>query len=100
MLDLRDRSSYAEILVIASGTSDRHVQAISENVCRSLKKASSVKPLSSEGVREGQWALIDFGQVILHVFHPFTRDLYALEELWNDAPKIAFVESPAAKVGP
>ncbi len=82
VVDVRGRSSYTDFLVIASGTSDRHVSSIAEFVEVSLK-AEGTTPLGSEGLREGQWALIDFGQVILHVFHPLTRSLYQLETLWN-----------------
>ena len=88
VIDVRGRSSYADFLVIASGTSDRHVQAIAEFVSTHLKKEHRVKTRGAEGLREGQWALVDFGDVVLHVFHQFTREIYSLEELWDDAPRI------------
>ena len=88
VLDIRGSSSYADFLIIASGTSDRHVQSVAELVATTLKQEEGTLPIGSEGLREGQWALIDFGDVILHVFHQFTREVYALEELWSDAPRL------------
>lgn len=85
-LDITGRSSYADYLVIASGTSDRHVQAIAEVIESSLNK-EGVRSMGREGLREGQWALIDFGGVVLHVFHQFTRETFDLESLWKTAPK-------------
>ncbi|MEZ4270544.1 MAG: ribosome silencing factor [Myxococcota bacterium] len=75
------------LLVLASGTSDRHVQSIAEGCAESLKN-QGVRTLSSEGLREGQWALVDFGDVVLHVFHQFTRDVYDLETLWQQAKRL------------
>lgn len=98
VLDLRDRASYTDFLVIASGTSDRHVQAVAEHVEVEGKKLGETV-LGSEGAREGQWALVDFGSVVVHVFHQFTRDLYQLEALWKDTRRVrAEVVSRAAKV--
>jgi len=86
-LDITGRSSYADYLVIASGTSDRHVQSIAELVESTLAKEDGVRSIGREGLREGQWALIDFGGVVLHVFHQFTRQSFDLESLWKTAPK-------------
>ena len=87
VLDLRGRSGYAEFLVIASGTSDRHVQAIAEGIEEKLKAAGK-RPIGTEGLSEGQWALLDYASVVVHVFHHFTRDVYNLEGLWKDAPRL------------
>lgn len=95
VLDVRGRSSYTDFLVIASGTSDRHVQSIAELVESTMKKEHGIKVIGSEGLREGQWALVDFGDAVLHVFHQYTRDTYALEALWRDAPRLA-IEQHAA----
>lgn len=95
VLDIRSSSSYADFLVIASGTSDRHVQSVAELVSMTLKKDLGAIPIGVEGLREGQWALIDFGDVILHVFHQFTREVYALEELWSDAPRLPLTQHAA-----
>lgn len=85
---MRGRVSYTDFVVIASGTSDRHVKAVADAIGPALKREHGLKALGQEGLREGQWALIDFGDVILHVFHQFTREVYALEELWRDAPRL------------
>jgi ribosome-associated protein len=95
VIDLRQRSSYADFLVIASGTSDRHVQAIAENVEVELGKRG-MQALGSEGLREGQWALVDFGSVVLHVFHEYTRQVYDLEQIWSDAPRLRLAELAGA----
>jgi len=98
VIDVRGRSSYTDLLVLASGTSDRHVEAIAQGAVGELKKEHEHPALGVEGLREGQWALVDFGDVILHVFHQFTRDVYALEELWADAPRIEVVDKTPAPV--
>ena len=87
VLDVRGLSSYADYLVLASGTSDRHVEAIAQGAIGELKSNHDMLNKSAEGLRSGQWALVDFGDVIFHVFHQFTRDVYALEDLWEDAPR-------------
>ncbi len=98
IVDLRSRSTYADFLVIASGTSDRHVQSVAESVEVTLKK-EQVSIVGAEGAREGQWALIDLGAVVVHVFHQFTRDLYDLESLYDQAPRtrVSSEASAAAK---
>ncbi len=88
VLDLRGHAAYADFLVIASGTSDRHVQAVAEHVSTELAKAGQ-RPIGSEGLRQGQWALVDFGAVVLHVFHQYSREVYDLEAMWRDVPRLA-----------
>jgi len=96
VIDVRGRSSYTDFLVIASGTSDRHVQSIGEAVADAIKRELGLSTLGVEGLKEGQWALVDFGEVVLHVFHQFTREIYALEDLWKDAPRLAVEQQAAA----
>lgn len=86
IFDVRGRSSYADFLIVASGTSDRHVQAIAENVDTVLGRKGN-RCMGREGFREGQWALVDFGSVVVHVFHQFTRQVFDLESMWKDAPR-------------
>ncbi len=95
VVDLRSRSTYTDFLVIASGTSDRHVQSIAEAVEVTLKR-EQITIVGAEGAREGQWALIDLGGVVVHVFHQFARDQYDLESLYDKAPRTRVSDVPAA----
>lgn len=97
IIDVRGLSSYTDFLVIASGTSDRHVKSVVELVEGTLRK-EEVRAIGTEGLREGQWALLDLGSVVVHVFHKFTRTVYDLESLWQDAPRLT-LEEPASAGG-
>jgi iojap-like ribosome-associated protein len=100
VLDLQKLVSYTDYFVIATGTSDRHVQAISDRVYRRLKDKLHRLPISYEGQDSGQWVLIDYGDVVFHVFQKEPRQFYGLDELWSDAPQVSLVASQkkAAKV--
>ena len=87
ILDVRELTSIADVFIICSGRSNRQVTAIAEYIQVSLKK-KGIKPLSVEGKREGHWALLDYGHVIIHIFYEPVRDFYDLESLWVDAEKI------------
>ena len=80
-LDVRDISNVTDCMVIASGTSRRHVNSLAENVVAMAKK-QSVMPLGTEGEAEGEWILVDLGDVLVNVMMPDTRLLYDLEKLW------------------
>jgi ribosome-associated protein len=84
VLDLRTISDAADYFVIASGTSDVHVRTLAERVQEALKRAGQ-RPHHVEGVAAGRWALLDFVDVVVHVFHPTLREYYQLERLWGDA---------------
>lgn len=86
-LDIRDKTSFTDAYLICSGRSHRQVSAISEHIRRDLKK-SDIKPLSVEGEKEGQWVILDYGHVVIHVFLDPVRTFYDLEGLWADAPNI------------
>jgi ribosome-associated protein len=86
-LDVRELTSIADIFIICSGRSSRQVVAIAEHVERQLRK-HKIKPLSVEGAAEGQWVLMDYGHVIIHVFFESVRSFYDLEGLWSDARRI------------
>lgn len=90
ILDVRGLTSYADYFVLATGTSDRQVKAIADAIEEDLKKAGH-RSLGVEGYERGHWVLIDFGDVVAHVFYEETRDLYDIEGLWAEAPRI-FVE--------
>jgi ribosome-associated protein len=81
-IDVRGKTSIADLLVIASGTSARHVKSIADEVVRFAKKAG-VMPLGVEGEQEAEWVLVDLGDVIVHVMLPRIREFYGLERLWT-----------------
>ena len=81
-IDVRGKSSVADYLVIASGTSTRHVKSIADEVVKFAKKLD-VMPLGVEGEREAEWVLVDLGDVVVHVMLPRVREFYALERLWT-----------------
>jgi ribosome-associated protein len=95
-LDLREVASFADTFLILTGRSDRQVRAISDAVEEALIERGE-KPLGSEGQQEGRWALLDFGDLIVHVFQRDVREDYALERLWADAAVIALAgQAPQA----
>ena len=96
VLDLTDISGFTDYFVICSGTSDRQVQAIADAVGHAMR-SSGRELLSSEGYAEGRWVLMDFGDVVVHVFLDALREYYDLEALWGDAPR---VKIPAEFYGP
>lgn len=86
ILDVRGKTSYADYMVIASGESDRQVSAMADAVSTGLK-ADGVRAVGSEGQETGNWVLLDFGEVVAHLFFSEVRGFYDLEGLWADAPR-------------
>jgi len=82
VIDVRGKTSVADYMVIASGTSDRHVKSLANNVIVETKKAG-ITLLGIEGEKVGEWVLVDLADVIVHVMLPQTRDFYQLEKLWE-----------------
>ena len=91
MLDIRKLSIIADYFVICSGTGDRHVKAIAKEIDEKLGD-TGVNPLNVEGMGEGQWVLMDYGDVLVHVFEPSTREFYRLEQLWAGAQPVLVVQ--------
>ena len=87
VLDVRGLASFADYFVIMNGRSTRHVQGLAEAIEGELR-SKRVNSKHSEGLREGLWVLLDFGDVIVHIFYQESRGFYDLEGLWHDAPKI------------
>lgn len=88
VLDLRGISSATDFFVLASGRSDVQVKAIADHVVDELKKEGQ-RPSHVEGLQGGRWVLLDYIDMVVHVFHPQARDFYQLENLWGDAPRWA-----------
>ena len=88
ILDVRNLTSYADVFIICSGRSNRQVTAIADFVQRDLKKKGK-KPINVEGKKEGHWVLMDYGDVIIHIFYESSRDFYDLESLWIDAKPLS-----------
>jgi ribosome-associated protein len=87
VLDLRPVSDATDFFVIASGTSEGHVRGIADRVVTELGRRG-VHPHHVEGVSGGRWVLLDFVDLVIHIFHPETRAFYRLERLWDDAPTL------------
>jgi len=87
VLHLQKVSDFTDYFLICSGTSERQVQAIADAVQEKLR-AGRVRPLHVEGYNRGQWVLIDYGDLVVHVFQEEPRRFYALERLWGDAPEV------------
>ncbi|MGD9948150.1 MAG: ribosome silencing factor [Desulfobulbus sp.] len=87
VLDVRGLASFTDYFVIMNGRSTRHVQGLAEAIEGELG-AKRVNSKHSEGLREGMWVLLDFGDVVVHVFYHESRSFYDLEGLWHDAPRI------------
>lgn len=94
LLEMGDLLAITEIFVIGSGTSRTHVRSLAEGVEEHLAEIEARKPLRREGADQAQWVLLDYGDVVVHLFQPEQRDYYGLERLWRDAPKVAW-EEPA-----
>jgi ribosome-associated protein len=89
-LDLRALTSVADYFVICTGRSDRQVKAIHDRIQLGMKNEHGVLPTRVEGVTQAQWVLMDYADVIVHVFTPEVREFYRLEQLWGEAPTKVF----------
>ena len=82
-IDLKDKSSMADFMIIASGTSSRHIQSLSEQVLEKLRK-NGIKNSKIEGKDSNEWKLVDGIDLIIHIFHPEKRKFYELEKMWSE----------------
>jgi ribosome-associated protein len=91
ILKVKELSAFADYFIIVSGTSDRQVRAIATAIQENLKKAE-ILPLGIEGEAAGQWILMDYNDVIIHIFLDTVRTFYDLERLWSEAPRMAVAD--------
>jgi ribosome-associated protein len=86
-LDLRGLSAVTDFFIVTHGSSDTHVRAIAEGIEDALSQ-KGIEPYGREGYNEGRWVLLDYVDLVIHVFHREQRAFYALEQLWSDAPRV------------
>jgi ribosome-associated protein len=86
LLDVSGKAGYTDFILVVSGRSDRHVEALADAVQQDLGR-TRVRPLGVEGAG-GRWLLLDYGDLVVHVFYPSVREFYDLEALWADAPQV------------
>ena len=91
VLEVRELTSIADYFIICSGSSDRQVQSIAQGIAENLSEAGH-SPLSVEGANRGHWVLMDFSDVIVHIFYEPVREFYDLEGLWGHAPRVELPE--------
>ncbi len=89
IIDVQDKTSVTDIMVIASGTSTRHVKALADHVVYQAKHEAGLQPLGTEGEMSMDWMLVDLLDVVVHIFTPEVRDFYNLEKLWETPPSDA-----------
>jgi len=94
VLDVRDQTSIFDYFVIVTGTSRRQLHAISEEIDHALEEGLGDRRMGIEGYRESRWILLDYGDVVIHIFEPETREYYALEDLWAQAKRVPYPVKP------
>ncbi len=99
LLDVAQISSFADYFIICSGRSSRQVQGLADHLEESLREMG-IRPLGVEGRREGHWVLMDYGDVIVHIFYEPTRRVYDLESLWSEAKPVDLAREGIADVAP
>ncbi len=93
LLDVQGLSSLTDYLLLVSGRSDRQVQAIAENIRTEFKQHHNLLPLAIEGMDQGRWILLDYGEIMVHVFQQPVRKFYDLEGLWSEAPEVELAQT-------
>ena len=98
VIDLRGRVSYTDFVIVSTGTSERHVNALARRVDDAMREANR-PPMGTEGTDTGQWALLDYGDIIVHLFHQHARKDYDLERMWSEAPRLDLEDAPPELYG-
>ena len=93
LLDLRQATDLLDFFLLCTGTSPQHIKILAEEVERQLKMHNE-RPLNVEGLKERHWVLIDYVDIVVHIFRSEKREFYALERLWGDAPRTEFESIP------
>ena len=88
VLDMRGISSFTDFFLIVSGTSEPQLKAIASSIREKVREVKGTRPIAEDGFPASQWVIIDYGSVIIHIFHKEKRDLYGLESLWGDAGRL------------
>ena len=97
-IEVRDLLVITDYFVIATGATNVQVRAIADEVEDQLRERGGIKPIGREGADEGKWLLLDYGDLVIHVFQPEERAFYRLEKLWNDAPRLSLPSSVTGDV--
>jgi ribosome-associated protein len=88
IIDVRGKVDYTDYVIVMSGRSDRQVAALARNIETELATKHHTKPISTEGLPQASWVLLDYGDVVVHIFHEDAREYYDLESLWMDAKRL------------
>jgi ribosome-associated protein len=96
-MDLRNISSFTDFFVICSATSEPHLKAIANEIETKLKEEHAVRAVAVDGFPASQWIVLDYLQVVVHIFHQDKREFYALEDLWGDAPRVEWETATATR---
>jgi len=99
VLDMRELTPMFDYFVVATGTSRRQLHALSDEIDRVLEQELGQRRLGIEGYQESRWILLDYGDVVIHLFDPDTRAYYALEELWAHAPRVPLPAAGSSAAG-
>lgn len=99
VVEVADLLVVTDYFVICTGRNDRQVKTIADEVEDQLREKLGIKPIGREGATEGKWVLLDFGDLVVHVFQPEEREFYRLEKLWSDAPRVALPEEITGPAG-
>ena len=87
-LDLRGISTFTDFFVICSGASEPQLKAIAGGITERVRTEQNLRPTAVDGYPLSQWVIVDYGSVVVHIFHQVKRELYSLEDLWSDAPRL------------
>ncbi|MEE2644012.1 MAG: ribosome silencing factor [Myxococcota bacterium] len=96
ILEVGDLVGYTDYFLLCSAQNERHVAALISQLERQLRQREQVRALSRDGARGSRWAVVDFGELVVHIFHHEDRDLYDLEGLWHEAPRLEHQPRPLA----